>query len=322
MAGRAIVLLQLGGPDRPENIAPFLENLFSDPYTIPLPFWLKPFQGQLARFIATRRAPKVAGLYAHMGGASPILPNTQAQAVALEAELGRRCDPARVHIAMRAWHPLTEAAVEAIAAEGADEVLLLPLYPQESSTTVGSSVARFKEVASDRGLRARIEVAPAYFDHPAYVDAIVETIDDGLARFDGEAATLLFSAHSLPMAIVKAGDPYPRQIFATRDAVERRLDRAGETELAFQSQTGGVKWLGPTVHAVLERLAAEGRRNILMVPLGFVSDHLETLYEMDVLYAGHARSLGLRFERAAALGDRPSFIRALADVCQQCLLPR
>ena len=316
--GKAIVLLQLGGPDSTENIAPFLENMFSDRYIIPLPFWLRPFQGALARFVATHRAPRVAEFYAHMGGRSPIVGNTEAQARALEAELQRRGEAAEVHIAMRAWHPLTESAVARIEAQDPDEVVLLPLYPQDSSSTVGSSVARFVEVATERRLRAQVAVAPAYFDEPAYIEAIGETIAEGLARFERpERVTIMFSAHSLPMVIVRAGDPYPEQIAATRGAVEAHLGLKGRTCLAFQSQTGGVKWLGPKVHEVVEDLVARGVKDVLMVPLGFVSDHLETLYEMDVLYAKMMRERGIRFERAAALGDRPTFIRALADVVQR-----
>ncbi|MBU6427528.1 MAG: ferrochelatase [Cyanobacteria bacterium REEB65] len=318
MPGKAIVLMQLGGPDAPESIAPFLENLFSDPYTIPLPFWLKPFQRPLARMVATRRAPKVAGLYEHMGGSSPILANTQAQAHALASELAGRGESVRVLVAMRAWHPLTEAAVDAIAAEDLDEVVLLPLYPQESSATSGSSVARFKEVAAQRRLRAMVRVASPYFDEPAYLQAIAETIREALPRFDDPGrVAILFSAHSLPLVIVRSGDPYPAQIAATHEAVEGQLGMAGQTHLAFQSQTGGVKWLGPTVHEVVENIQRQGARDVLMVPLGFVSDHLETLYEMDVLYRQLVEGRGMRFERAASLGDRPTFIRALANVAQR-----
>ncbi|MBM3269061.1 MAG: ferrochelatase [Candidatus Sericytochromatia bacterium] len=312
---RAVVLLQLGGPDTPEAIEPFLANLFADPYTIPLPWWLKPFQPRLARVVAKRRAPLVADLYRHMGGASPILANTVAQARALEAELACRGASVPVHVAMRCWHPLTEHVVDNLLAARAREVTLLPLYPQESSATTGSAVARFEEVSRERGAPWEIRVARSYPVEPGYVAAIRETVHEALARFENPGqAVILFSAHSLPMVIVAAGDPYPEQIAATRAAVEAGLGLPNRTALSFQSQAGPVKWLGPTTHDAISALAGQGVRDLLLVPLGFVSEHLETLYEMDVLYGEHARSLGMRFERAAAPGTHPAFIGALADV--------
>jgi ferrochelatase len=314
--GRAVVLLQLGGPDSLAAIEPFLANLLGDPYTVPLPWWLAPFQARLALFVARRRSAKVAELYKLIGGRSPILDHTRAQARALEAELAARGQPAAVHVAMRCWHPLTEETVDVLVAADAKDVVLLPLYPQESRATTTSAVARFEEVALDRIAAFHpAKVAGPYPAEPGYIAATCATVRDALAKFAApDRVTILFSAHSLPHAMVLGGDPYPAQIAVTRKAVEAALGLPNPTALGFQSQLGPVKWLGPSTHDEILRLAAAGCRELLLVPLGFVSEHLETLYEMDLLYGDQARALGMRFARAPALGTHPEFVRALADV--------
>lgn len=312
---RAIVLLQLGGPNDPQSIEPFLRNLFSDPDTIPLPFWLKPLQPQLARLMARGRAPRVAKLYDQIGGSSPLLQNTTAQAFALEREMAGRGARMPVKIAMRCWHPFTEETMANLLAMGIEEVAVLPLYPQESQATTGSGWARMLAVV--KNLRAPMALAfvRSYADHPGYIEASCDTIRQSLALFDQPGETcLVFAAHSLPMAMVEAGDPYPGQIKNSMGLILQLLDHPGHTRLAYQSQTGHIRWLGPTVRETLGALAARGIKNLILVPLGFVSEHLETLYEMDILYGDLARSLGMRFERSRALGTHPAFIKALGDL--------
>lgn len=218
-----------------------------------------------------------------------------------------------VHIAMRAWHPLTEEVIDSLVREGATEAILLPLYPQYSGATSGSSLKHFHAVSVARKLGLTLKDVPPYFDHPLYVEALVDTIRSGLSRFSApNDVHIVFSAHSLPLVMVDKGDPYPGQIAATRSLVEASLGHTGPLHLAYQSQTGAVPWLGPTVHEIFSRIPSGAA--VLMVPLGFVSDHLETLYEMDILYADLAEARGFDFQRAPSLGTHPTFIRALADM--------
>ncbi len=307
--------MQLGGPESLEAVEPFLANLLADPHMIALPWWLKPFQPQLARFIASKRAPKVQPLYQLIGGRSPILGHTEAQARALEAHLAERGEPARVVVSMRASAPFPEDVAAALHESGTRQVLVFPLEPQFAAATTHSSRVMFRAAAQARGAGYEILEAPSFPEEPAYVEAVADTVRVGLSRFEDPSRTyILFSAHSLPMKMIEAGDPYPGELAATISAVTRSLGRTELLSLAYQSQVGPVKWLGPTTHTEIDRLAAEGIRDLLMVPLPFVSDHLETLYEMDILYGDHARARGMRFERAPALGTHPSFIRALSDV--------
>lgn len=312
---RAVVLMQLGGPESLEAVEPFLANLLADPLLITLPWWLRPFRTPLARFIARKRAPKVAPLYQLIGGRSPILGHTEAQARALEEHLAERGEPARVLVSMRASAPFPHDVVHALQAAGTRQVLVFPLEPQFAGVTTHSSRVMFRDAAKALGAGFEILEAPSFPEEPTYVEAVADTVRTALARFDDPSwAHVLFSAHSLPVQMVEAGDPYPRELAATIAAVQGLLGRTERLSLAYQSQVGPVKWLGPSTHEEIDRLAAEGVRDLLMVPLPFVSDHLETLYEMDILYGDQARARGLRFERAAALGTHPAFIRALGEV--------
>lgn len=307
MSKRGVVLLQFGGPDSPAAIRPFLRDLFDDPEILPMPAIVrKPLAWTIAKF----RAPQVAVHYAHMeGGASPIVRWTQKQADLLAKRLGG----VPVAVAMRAWKPSTADALDRLRAAGVTELLALPLYPQYSFTTTRSSMTVLRRELPQRLPGASLRVVEDWPEHPKYVAATVATIDRALAPMGGAAgpAHVLFSAHGLPLRVVEKGDPYPQQIEQTAKAVAR----AGgyrNWSLAFQSRVGPVKWLEPSTDAEIARLAAEGVRDLVLVPLSFVSDHYETLYEMGVLYRELAASKGIaRFAVAEGLNDRPAFIDAL-----------
>lgn len=307
-----VVLLNLGGPDSLEAIRPFLENLFSDPEILRFPL-SGLVQKPLARFIASRRSRKVIDNYRAIGGKSPLLEITRAQADALSRELGGEDAGWSVHIAMRYWHPRAAEAASELAARGVDRAVVLPLYPHFSRATTGSSLQDLEEALEVEGLAdlPRTEVR-SWHEHPAYVKALTETVWEGLEALPG--ATVLFSAHSLPVRLIEEGDPYLSHVQGTVAAVERGLPGI-PTRTAFQSRAGPVRWLEPSVEEMLRVLAREGVRRLLVVPVSFVSDHIETLYEIDVEYGELARSLGIaEFRRAPALNTRPSFIRALAEI--------
>jgi len=326
----AIVLFQLGGPDSPEAIEPFLYNLFSDPDIIdfPLSRFARP---ALARLMASRRAKRVEGHYAKIGGKSPLRELTERQAKSLEAELGMRLE-ARVFIAMRYWHPLTEEAVKEILKRDFSQLILLPLYPQYSRTTTGSSLnewrRRFDPEAAKR--RVPVKVIREFYDHPLYLEAVVERIDEGLAKFSrgtfdqesrlatrkaDEEVHLVFSAHGVPLGVIEAGDPYQAQVEATVEGVVRRGGWANPYRLCYQSRVGPGRWLGPMLDETLRELATAGAGKVLIVPISFVSDHVETLCEIDIEARELAGHLGyLKFEMMPALNDSPRFIQALADL--------
>ena len=315
MSRTGVVLTNLGGPDTPEAIQPFLENLFSDPLILAFgPAFLRRF---VARKIAKGRAPKVAKDYALIGGASPLVALTDAQARGLAAILERRA-PGRyaVAVAMRYWKPFTDTCVEGLLAQGCDRFLHLPLYPQESEATTESSSRELRRVLAALAPKAPLDEVRSYHAHPGYVAAVRATVDEGLAALRAAGATapqVLFSAHGLPQRFEKKGDPYVGQIKATREAVARGLDVP--TTLSFQSRVGPVAWVKPYTDVTIERLAAEGVKDLLVVPLGFVSDHFETLFEIDRMYGDLAREKGMvRFTRAPSLNDRPDFLATLADL--------
>ena len=309
-----VVLLNMGGPDTPEAVRPFLENLFSAPEILrfPLSRWL---QRPLARWIASRRSPVVEERYRRIGGGSPIARITRAQAEALEGELAARGLDALVVAAMRYWTPRAGEAAADLRERGADRLVVLPLYPQYSRATTGSSLADLELALGAAGLSGIPRtVIRSWHDHPAYLDALAEAVREGLEALPG--ATVLMSAHSLPQRLIERGDPYLDHVRATVAGV---MARVGEVphRLAFQSRTGPVRWLGPGVEEVLGELAAAGVERVLVVPVSFVSDHIETLHEIDVEYRDLARSLGIReFGRCPSLNTRPSFIRALAELVQ------
>jgi ferrochelatase len=309
----AVLLLQMGGPDSIDAVEPFLRNLFSDRDIIRIgPAFLQPL---IARLIAGRRAPKVERYYEQIGGKSPIRELTESQARALEEALGPEF---RCFVAMRYWRPSTIEALAAIKKEGFTRVIALSLYPHYSRATTGSSINELKRVLGESGAKFEVSWIDRFYDHPLYIEALCEKIEEGMARFDErDEVHLLFSAHSLPQSFIDQGDPYLDHILET---VRLVMERFGDTEyhLAFQSRAGPVKWLEPSTEEMLRHLGSGGCGNILMVPLSFVSDHIETLYEIDIQYAEEAKALGIaNFRRSPSLNDSPRFIACLADLVRK-----
>ncbi|MDA8083744.1 MAG: ferrochelatase [Nitrospiraceae bacterium] len=306
-----ILLLNLGGPDSLDAVRPFLYNLFSDREIIRLgPAFL---QKPLAGLIAALRHTKTESYYRLIGGRSPIREITTAEAEALERRLnaGENGSRFRVFVGMRYWHPLIEETIPAILQEGITRVVAFGLYPHYSVATTGSSLSRLEKVCA--GLPLSLFPVKAWYDHPLYIGALAEKIREGLARFgDAEDVHVLFSAHSLPKKFIDEGDPYVRHIEATIAAVSARIGM--KYHLSYQSKSGPVKWLEPSTESMLEDLAGRGVRNLLVVPISFVSDHIETLYEIDILYKGMAERLGINLRRAESLNVAPLFIEALADI--------
>jgi ferrochelatase len=277
----AIVLFNLGGPDGPESVKPFRINLFSDRAIIRAPFFVRI---PLARYIAASSEKAAIENYARMGGKSPLLEYTTAQARALEAELG---DETRVFIAMRYWHPLAAETARAVKAYDPDRVLLLPLYPQFSTTTTGSSLTDWHDAAARAGLAADTTVLCCYFSDEDYAAAIAALVDASIREAKAELPPgaklrLLFSAHGLPESIIEQGDPYQAQVEATTAAVVARLrEHDFEHQVCYQSRATPQKWLEPsTIDAIIQ--AGADRIAVLLVPIAFVSDHIETLVELDI----------------------------------------
>ena len=312
-----VVLLQLGGPDSLAAVEPFLFNLFCDPDIIDLPLAFL-FRKPLARFIARSRGPKVQEYYRRIGGKSPILKLTRRQASALERALAPRM-LAKVVIAMRYWHPMTDAAIDELIAAGVRRVVLLPLYPQYSKTTTGSSVNEWRRRVAARGVpHLAGEEIIEYCEHPAYVASLVRNIRFALRRVpEGERpkVQLVFSAHGTPVKLVRDGDPYQSQIIRTYRAVVEAGMFGLKHHLCYQSKVGPQQWLAPSLDATLERLAAEKATHLLVVPIAFVSDHSETLWEINIEAKAEARSMGItRYDMSPALNTNPLFIEALADL--------
>lgn len=312
-----VVLFQLGGPDTLEAIEPFLYNLFCDPDIIDFPF-ARIGRKPLAKLISTTRARKVQHHYATIGGGSPIRRFTEQQAQALENELRAQGIDAECFVAMRYWHPFTREAIEQLRAADCDEVVLLPLYPQYSSTTTGSSLNEWRRLFSDDVPVHNVE---AFYRNPTYLEAVVEKIDEALARFPSpHLPEIVFSAHSVPMSVIEKGDPYQRQI---EETVQLLMDRGGWSNrhrLCYQSKVGASKWLQPSLHQALRQLSSERVREVCIVPVAFVSDHVETLGEINHEAREEAYHLGItQFEMSAGLNDSPKFIQALGQMVQNAL---
>ncbi|HLE93293.1 MAG TPA: ferrochelatase [Sulfuricaulis sp.] len=309
----AVVLCNLGGPDSLDAVRPFLFNLFSDPdiFRFPLGFLT---QRPLAALIAWRRAPEAAHGYAAIGGKSPILEYTRAQAEALQRAIGGGFD---VHVCMRYWHPLTDEVVSKLKQRNYPRVILVPLYPQYSRTTSGSSYNEFMRQCRRQDYQPSVTLIRQWYEQPDYQNAIVETVraeanklpDPDPAHFE-----LLFSAHGLPKKIVAEGDPYEQQVRATYDAVRARLGWP-HTTLCYQSRVGPLEWLRPYTDDVVREKAAAGVKQMLVYPIAFVSDHVETLFELGITYAELARSRGIEHYRVVpALNNHPRFIEALRSL--------
>lgn len=316
----AIVLFNLGGPDRPEAVKPFLFNLFNDKNIIAAP---RPIRWALAKFIAHQRGPVAAHVYGQIGGASPILPNTVAQAEALETALGD-IGEVKTFVAMRYWHPFVEDTVRSVKAWEPDEIVLLPLYPQFSTTTTASSQRVWNASAKKIGLDVRQHFICCYPTDEGFVTALGRITRDAIAQAEslapGKRPAIIFSAHGLPQKIVDRGDPYVSQVAATVRAVAHWLELDGhQWEIAFQSRVGPLKWVGPSTDEMIVRHALRDRP-IVVVPVAFVSEHSETLVELDIEYRHLAETRGApAFVRAPTVGTHPDFIGGLANLVTRAL---
>jgi protoporphyrin/coproporphyrin ferrochelatase len=312
-----ILLFNLGGPGSLADVEPFLVNLFSDRDIIELPLGAL-LQPIVARIIARSRGPSVRENYRRIGGGSPQLRLTEEQGRALEARLNRNGLHARTFIAMRYWQPTTEDALEAMAGAGISRIVTLTMYPQYSQATTGSSEKELQRVLQQPKWRGRFTVTGirSYADDPLYLDALTDTVRralDGFAADVRDRVVLLFSAHGLPQKFIDRGDPYIEDTEQTRRGILERLRVPNRHVLGFQSRTGPVKWIGPGTEEKLHELGHEGVREVLLIPLSFVSDHIETLYEVDMLFADEARAAGIiDYRRPEALNTHPLFIESLA----------
>jgi ferrochelatase len=315
-----VVLFQLGGPDSPAAVRPFLYNLFCDPDIIPLGPLGGLLRKPLAWWIAARRSKIVDQHYAEIGGQSPIRQLTERQATKLADALRPHID-ASVVVAMRYWHPLTAEAVAQLNRAAPEELVLLPLYPQYSLATTGSSLNEWSRRYKPARPPLPLHVVESFYNHPLYIEALVEKIALSLSHFEQpERAHLVFSAHGLPVSLIERGDPYQRQVEATvRLVLERGAQAVArwpvEHTLCYQSKVGRRAWLEPSLTATIAALAREGKKHLLVVPVAFVTEHIETLHEINIEARKEAEKLGIeQFEMMPAVGDSPRFIAALADM--------
>jgi ferrochelatase len=307
---RAIVLFNLGGPDSLDAVRPFLFNLFNDKAIFRLP---QPFRSWLAAFVAKRRTPTAIEIYRHLGGGSPLLPNTEAQAAALHAALGGGSDT-RVFIAMRYWHPFTVQTVADVQAWRPDEIILLPLYPQYSTTTTASSLAAWNDAARSLKLKTPTRAVCCYPSEGGFISAASHLIAPALrsAAIHGRPR-LLLSAHGLPEKVVTGGDPYQFQCEQTAAAIVEQLAIPDlDWVVCYQSRVGPLKWIGPSTDQAI-RDAAQDNRPIVIAPIAFVSEHSETLVEIEIEYRKLAEDLGVPyFARVPTVAAAPAFIEGLA----------
>ena len=315
-----VVLFQLGGPDRLDAVEPFLYNLFCDPEIIN-------FMGAgiarkpLAKLIASRRAQVVRDHYHEIGGGSPIVDLTNRQARALASTLEPNFD-ARVVVAMRYWHPLTEEAIAQLRGESLEQLILLPLYPHYSFATTGSSLKEWQRLYRSNGTPTRPFVNPSvkmindFHAHPLYIAALAERVNESLRTMNHpDDVHLLFSAHGLPLSLIEKGDPYPQQIEETVKLLLASGGWPNAHTLCYQSRVGRQKWLEPSLTATIDKLPAEGIRRLLVIPISFVTEHIETLHEINIEAREQAEACGIsEFRMMASLNDSPTFIRALADL--------
>ncbi|HEY9616729.1 MAG TPA: ferrochelatase [Microcoleaceae cyanobacterium] len=317
-----VLLLNLGGPEKLEDVRPFLFNLFSDPEIIRLPFpWL---QKPLAWMISSSRAKKSQENYKQIGGGSPLRRITEEQAQALKAQLQQQGHDAAVYIGMRYWHPFTEEAVAQIKRDGVEKLVILPLYPHFSISTSGSSFRLLEQIWNkDESLQTiDYTVVPSWYDRPGYLRAMAELVAQELDQFPHpEQVHVFFSAHGVPVSYVEeAGDPYQREIEECAQLIMRSLNRSNPYTLAYQSRVGPVEWLKPYTDDALKELAEQGVKDLVVVPISFVSEHIETLEEIDIEYRELAEEAGIEnFHRVPALNTYPTFINDLALMVEDAL---
>lgn len=313
MTRTAVVLFNLGGPDRLEAVRPFLFNLFNDPAIIGAP---GPIRWLLAQRISRRRAPVAREIYRQLGGGSPLVPLTEAQAGALETALG---PDHKVFVCMRYWHPMSAEVVQAVRTWGPDRVVLLPLYPQFSTTTSGSSLTDWNRAAAAVGLRVPVQAVCCYPTERGFVTAVADLIRPAYERAAQRGTPrVLFSAHGLPKKVIAAGDPYQDQVERSSAAVVRMLGIEGvDWRITYQSRVGPLAWIGPSTDDEIRRAGSECRP-LVLVPIAFVSEHSETLVELDIEYRHLAEQAGVpAYERVAAVGTHPRFIDGLARLVRQ-----
>jgi len=316
----AVVLFQLGGPDSLEAVEPFLYNLFCDPDIINFPGAFIA-RRPLAKLISSRRHKHVAAHYAEIGGKSPIIELTKQQAAALETELNKEMS-VRVFVAMRYWHPNTQEVIEELKKERYANIVLLPLYPQFSKATTASGMKEWNRQCRIQGF---FEVPSSsvccYYNHPLYIEAIADNIDETYARFSGihpHEIDLIFSAHGVPVSLVKEGDPYQRHIEETVRLVAQKGGWISPHHLCYQSKVGPGEWLRPSLNETLRLLALKKRKHALIIPIAFVTEHIETLHEINIETRESAEKLGYKkFEMMRALNSSPKFIHCLADLVRK-----
>ena len=305
-----IVLLNMGGPEKLDDVRPFLYNLFSDREIIRLgpSFMQKP----LAWYISKKRAPKSMKTYELIGGGSPLIRITREQGNALEEALTEHGNYMVVS-AMRYWHPDTDTTLKKLADKGISKIIALTLYPHYSCATTGSSVQELKRgITRSKSPFDLLKVIESWPSEPGYTQTLAANIEKAALAFGSDQPQIVYSAHSLPVSFIEDGDPYVDHIKETITQVEKTTNRPGK--LCFQSRSGPVQWLSPSTPDMLESLAKDGCKNILMVPISFVSDHVETLYEIDMLYHDQARDLGMRLQSSESLNCNPTFINCLKEL--------
>jgi len=316
-------MMNLGGPETLDDVEPFLLRLFADREIIQLPF-----QSKLGPFIARRRAPKVRKLYEAIGGGSPIRWWTEVQGQGLVKRLDRlspETAPHKFYIAFRYTSPSSDDALRQMKADGVKRAIAFTQYPHYSCATTGSSLNELWRAAKRLDLSDAFEwsVIDRWPTHPGFIEAMTETVRRGLDQFepaDRDDTLLLFSAHSLPMSVVRRGDPYPQEIGASVHEVMKALGTQHQYMLSYQSEVGPVSWLGPSTEEVIHGLASKKRRNILVIPIAFTSDHIETLSELDREYGELAHSLGIpNFKRAPAMNGSSLLQDAMAEIVLQHL---
>jgi ferrochelatase len=315
---RGVILFNLGGPETLDDVRPFLFNLFSDPDIIRIKN--NAVRKALGWLVAVTRQRKSKGLYRQIGGGSPLRKITDGQASALQLRLQERGCTARVYVGMRCWKPSIDEALERVRRDGITHLVALPLFPQFSVTTTGSCFNYLRKLVAQVGIKNSLQISwvDAWFEEAHYLDATAELIREAIGRFrepDPAGVNLIYSAHSIPARYVEEGDPYLEQTRRTVELVNSRLGNACPSTLSFQSRVGPVKWLGPPTNEVLSEFGRKGVKRVLVVPISFVSDHIETLQEIDILYRRLAADAGIpEFQRAASLNLHPKFIEGLANI--------
>jgi protoporphyrin/coproporphyrin ferrochelatase len=308
MSRKAIILFNLGGPDKLDSVKPFLFNLFNDKYIIDLP---KIFRWLLAKFISSRREEEAKHIYSQIGGKSPILENTNDQAKKLEEKLG---EGSKVFVAMRYWHPMIDQVINDVIDYDPEEIILLPLYPQFSTTTTKTAIEEWNKFAKNKFTKAKITSVCCYNIENNFINSHVELIKNNIDNSDIKTK-ILFSAHGLPQKIVDNGDPYQYQIEKTTEAIMQKIDDKIDHVICYQSKVGPLKWLEPSTDTEIKNAIKDGYR-IIIVPIAFISEHSETLVELDMQYKEMAQELGcVSYIRIPAVGINDNFINSLSNIC-------